>query len=155
MSRWLPHKLRINILVVDIFIWRLSRMRALPVLSTFYVRNIHNVLNWLSRRFTGSCALNIIDHHLISNKLVRFRLNILKWLQCVSGIQRIRWGVAASRLKLIHAGSTAFYVCVSQIVLWLVEFEMEHPWTSSLHVECVVEVRPIDLLGGPYFWLGS
>ena len=154
MSRWLPQQLCVHVLVVNIFIRCFSNMRALSVLRPFNIRYFHNVLNRLSSRLPRSSPFNIIDHHLVPDKLIRFWLYILKWLEIVSGIQWVLRRVASVRLELIHTGRTAFDVCVGQVELWLVQLKVEHPWTSSLHVESVVKVWSVHCLSSPYFRLG-
>ena len=129
-------------------------MSSLSVLSSLDIRYFHDVFYRLCSGLSRSGAFNVIYHHLVPNKLIRLWFDVLKRLQLVFRIQWVLGRVASVGLELIHTWLAAFNVSVGQVELWFVQFEVQHPRTSSLHIESVVKVRSDHCLSSPYFWLG-
>lgn len=88
LARPLPLR---NVSVVDIIVAGRAIISSLSVLGALNILDVHDVLNRFGGGWLRPGTVNIINHHLIANELVRVCFNVIEGLQVVIGIQGIAW----------------------------------------------------------------
>lgn len=144
-----------NISIVNIVVAGGSVVGPCSILCALNILNVHDVADGLGGRGLRARALNVVDHHLVTNVLIGFGLNVVETLELVGRVEGVRWLSSASRFELVDVRLTSLNIFVGQVELWLVHFEVEHAGPSAQHIKSIMEIRSVSRLCCPHSWLGS
>ena len=103
---------------------------------------------------TGSCAVEVIDVHLVTQELWGFRRDVLHLAEPVDRIERVRG--LSGRHKLVPMGPAFVNILVGQIVLWLIQQEVKLSRGRPRDIIVLISVlRPVYFSFDPYFRRGA